>query len=98
MDLHSQQPTVERLQRLKVIRNRTDVEVQKPCLVIHFGLKPTEKKHVFLMLSNIQLLSEGITFCKQISGLIEVCDAQSTYEIYTTTTFALSSPQRQLLF
>lgn len=32
MDLHSQQPTVERLQRLKVIRNGTDVELEKPAL------------------------------------------------------------------
>lgn len=39
MDLHSQQPTVEGLQRLKVIRNRC--WATKTCLVIHFGLEPT---------------------------------------------------------
>lgn len=52
-DLRSQQPTVERLQRLKVIRNGTDVDV--------FGLKPTVK-HSFLMFSNIQRLYEGTKF------------------------------------
>lgn len=32
MDFHSQQPTVERLQRLKAIKNGTDVELEKPVL------------------------------------------------------------------
>lgn len=32
IDLQSQQPTVERLQELRLIRNGTDVELQKPVL------------------------------------------------------------------